>query len=80
MKHVLVIELQTDKPIEDLTSLIAGRVYTIDGRRGDVVCTTFAEYAHDLRKRADINALPVMGGGTLYNYNPPNFNPLLVRG
>ena len=41
MKHYVLIEFETDKPIADLTDKIAGRVYTMEGIRngGDVAAT-----------------------------------------
>ena len=61
MKHVLVIEFETDKPVDDLTTLVADRIYPMDCivKPRDVVCTTLAEYLTDVRKRVDVSPLDV---------------------
>jgi hypothetical protein len=58
-KYVFVLEMESDKPIPDLLDKVAQRAYVIDGRKGDVVCTTLAEYLTDLRKRVDVQPLEV---------------------
>lgn len=61
MKHVIVLEFETDKPVDDLTTLVADRIYPMDCivKPRDVVCTTLAEYLTDVRKRVDVQPLEV---------------------
>lgn len=61
MKHTIVLEFETDKPIPEMLDLIAGRVYSLDRVvKGQVVATTLANYLYDVRKRVDVKPLPVV--------------------
>ena len=60
MKHTIVLEFSTDKPVPELLDLIAGRVYTLDNVvKGNVTATTLENYLYDIRQRLDVQPLEV---------------------